>query len=85
MWHLGCEHSHLSEVRDQKEVQFLVTRLTELGHRRVPKVADLVVQRLWEIRTAKSAGSTWEKAAVLSLMPQSIPGSTAMIDTAFVL
>jgi hypothetical protein len=77
--------SGLKDVRDVKETTFLVKLLLEVGHRRLPQAMDLIAQRLRELRMAKSDGSSWEKASVLSLLPTALPPNSQIPDTAFVL
>ena len=54
----GC----FKESRDQKEALFLTRLLSELGRERYAQVADLLTQRLRELRLAKKDGMTWDSA-----------------------
>jgi hypothetical protein len=76
--------SGLKEIRDQREVAFLAKILTELGHDRLDIAADLLAQRMREVLAAKKDGGSWEKAAVLSLLPSSHGGQALIPDGAFV-
>ena len=60
--------SDLKDTRDQKELLFLMRVLHDMAQGRLQAVADLLVMRARELRFAKSAGGSWEKAAVLSLI-----------------
>ena len=84
-WAINPAMTGLSEVRDQKEVLFLSQVLCDLGNHRLGRVSDLVAQRIREIRAAKQSQSSWEKAAVVSLMAQPIANVAPMLDNAFVL
>jgi hypothetical protein len=76
----------LKDIRDQREVMLLTKVLTEMGKKNFSRSADLVVQRIREIRYAKGTGGTWEKAEILSLLPGSSLSSNAPVpDGAFVL
>ena len=77
--------SGLKDTRDQKEALFLSKVLLEVGHLRFAVAMDLCAQRLRELKLAKSDGGSWEKAAVVSMMPASLPSSAPVPDTAFVL
>ena len=74
----------LKELRDQKEVQFLSKVLLEIGHDRLGVACDLVVQRMREVMQAKKEGSSWEKAAVMSLMPGPHGGQALLPEGGFV-
>ena len=78
-------HGGLKDVRDQKEMALLSRSLAELGAGRYAQVADLLCMRIRELRLAKQDGSSWEKAAGLSLMPGSVPPTSVLPDTAFAL
>ena len=74
--------SGLKEVRDLREATVLCRILTELTHRRPEKAADIIAMRLREIRFAKTASSSWEKAEAVSLMPGTTPGTAPVPDLA---
>jgi len=59
----------LKEIRDLREVQVLSKMLAELNADRIPQAVDFAAQRIKEILHAKRPSSSWEKAAVVSLMP----------------
>ena len=80
-----AQSAEFKEVRDQREVQHLSRILAELGADRQGAAVDLIVQRLREVRFAKSAGQSWEKAAPISLLPSGSSASTALPDVAFAL
>eukprot|EP00974_Lingulodinium_polyedra_P124865 11192296-Lingulodinium_polyedra.AAC.1 len=75
----------LKDVRDQKEVAFLTKAFADLSQGRLAALADLLAMRIREIRTAKTAGGSWDKAAVVSLLPQSLPSNTPVPDAALAL
>ena len=75
----------LKEVRDQKEVAMLCRLLVDLSHDKLPQVADIISQRIREIRLAKRAESSWDKAAAISLLGSSVASSQLMPDAAFTL
>ena len=83
-WAMNSSMTGLSDVRDQKEVILLSTMLVELGHRRYGQMADVLAQRIREIKMAKAPSSSWEKAAPMSLLPQAVPNTVAMPDNGFV-
>ena len=77
-------HAGLREVRDQKEVSFLSKLLLEVGHKRFEVAVDLMSMRIREILQAKRDSSSWEKAAVMSLLPGPHRGQAPLPDGAFV-
>ena len=79
----AAHSSELKDVRDQKEVMFLVKLLCELGHNRLAQAADLLSMRIREIRAAKRDGGSWEKAGVLSLQPGPYASNAPLPDGAF--
>ena len=70
----------LKDVRDLKEVQFLAKLLSDLNANRLPEAVDLLAMRIREIRMAKMAGGSWEKANAVSLMPSTATVTTALPD-----
>jgi len=70
----------LKETRDIKEVQLLSKILLEINKDRLPQAVDIIAQRIREVRMAKQAGNSWEKAELISLMPGSQAGSTVLPD-----
>jgi hypothetical protein len=83
-WASNSAMTGCTDVRDVKELQFLSRILVDLGQKKISSVADICAQRMREIKAAKSAGGSWEKASSLSLMPQCLANSVAMVDNAFV-
>ena len=81
----ATSHSELKDVRDLKEVQLLSKLLMNLNTNKLAEAVDLLVMRIREIRTAKGAGGSWEKAAAISLMPSAVTVSTALPDGSMVL
>lgn len=77
--------AEMKDIRDQKELHFLSQILGQMSSGKYEQVADLVAQRVREVRSAKAAGGSWDKAAAVSLMPQPLPGNTPLPDGAFVL
>jgi len=84
-WAMNTQFHGLKEARDMKEMAFLTKLMLELGHRRIPQAADLLAMRMREMRSAKADGGSWEKAQVLSMMPQSISNMAPLPDNGFVL
>ena len=85
VWSTTPSMNELKELRHQKEVQFLGKLMMDLAEERLPQVLDAVVMRVREIRTAKAAGGSWDKAATISLMPSTAPVSTVLPDGALAL
>ena len=56
----------LKEIRDLREVQRLSKLVAQLNANRL---LDLACQRIREIMLAKKSGGSWEKAALVSLLP----------------
>jgi hypothetical protein len=79
------QQNEIKDIRDVKELQFLSKLLVDLGHNRLPQAADFVVQRMREIRMAKLKDGSWDKAAVMSLVPGGLAGNTQIPDGAMVL
>jgi hypothetical protein len=75
----------LKELRDTREVQSLCRILMEINHGRLAKAADVLTHRIREIILAKAAGSSWDKAAVISLLPAGVATNTTMPDNAMAL
>ena len=65
----AASHSGLKEIRDLREVQVLSKLIAEINKNRIPEAVDIIAQRIREILTAKKSGSSWDKGALLSLMP----------------
>ena len=72
----------LKDIRDKNEVLMLSKLLATLAANRIPGAADLMAQRIREVRAAKSQGGSWERAAAVSLLPSSAPSSTLVPDGA---
>ena len=53
---------NLKDLRDLKEVQFLTKLFADVNADRLPQAMDLLAMRIREIRMAKTAGGSWEKA-----------------------
>ena len=81
MW---VQQAGLKDARDVKEVQLLVKILNEIGHRNLPRAMDLLARRIREIRVAKTAGGSWEKAQVISLLPSQTASNALIPDASFV-
>ena len=75
----------LKDPRDVKEFAWLTQLLLLLNQRRMERVADLLAMRIRELRFAKSAGNSWEKAEVLSLVPNSLPSTAPVPDAGMAL
>ena len=75
----------LKDVRDIKEIQFLAKLLGDISTGRLPEAVDLLTMRIREVRAAKQAGGSWEKASAISLQAQAVPANQALPDGAFVL
>jgi hypothetical protein len=75
----------LKEVRDQREVAVLARILTLVNQKKVIEAADVAVQRVREVLSAKRAGGSWEKAELLSLLPTGQSSGTALPDGALAL
>ena len=65
----GACMTGLKEIRDLREVQCLSKLVAQLNANRLPQALDLACQRIREIMLAKKAGGSWEKAALVSLLP----------------
>ena len=78
-----AQSPEFKEVRDNREVLHLSRILSELAANRVPVAVDIIAQRIREVRLAKSAGQSWEKAGPISLVPSGAAASTALPDAAF--
>ena len=74
--------SQLKEMRDIREVQSLSAVLLALNTNNIPRAVDMVCQRIREIKQAKGAGGSWEKAELLSLLPSTQASSTVLPDGA---
>ena len=72
----------LKDTRDVKELGFLTHLLLLLNQKRVERLADVLAMRIRELRFAKSAGQSWEKAEVISLLPSGLPGTAPVPDLA---
>ena len=75
----------LKDVRDIREVQVLSKILTDLGSQRIPQALDLACHRIREIKAAKSAGGTWEKAEGISLLLGQLGSGAPLPDGALTL
>ena len=75
----------LKEVRDIREVQLLTQVLTTLGQSKFSSAVDLICQRIREIHVAKKAGSSWEKAELVSLLPSTQASSSPLPEHALAL
>ena len=56
--------------------------LAELNHNNLGKAVDTIAQRIREVHLAKASGSSWEKAAVVSLLPAGLAANTTVPDNA---
>jgi hypothetical protein len=81
----AASNSELKDVRDLKEVQFLARLMSEVSLGRLPQAMDLCAMRVREVRMAKAASGSWEKAAAISLQACPLPSNTALPDGAFTL
>ena len=81
----GATMSDFKDVRDVREAHLLGVILGELGKDRLSEAADIIAMRLRELKAAKRDGGSWEKAAVLSLLPGTHAASAPVTDGAFVL
>jgi hypothetical protein len=77
--------SGLKEIRDIREVQLLCRLIVDLNNGRHSRAMDTMTMRIREIKAAKSQGSSWEKASVLSLLSSDIPNSTSLPDNGLAL
>ena len=75
----------LKEVRDQREVAAESKALTYLAQGKHTEAADLLVQRIREVVTAKKSGGSWERAELVSLLPSGQSSNTALPDGALAL
>ena len=78
----ASRESHLKDTRDIKEMLLLTHLLMLLNQKKIERIADVIAMRVRELRFAKTAGQSWEKAEVVSLTPSSLPGTTAVPDLA---
>ena len=83
--HWAGTSTGLKELRDRREVALLGKALSLLNRRKDKEAADLMVQRVREVLYAKRAGSSWEKAELISLLPSASASSTALPDGALAL
>ena len=63
----ATHHSHLTEVRDLKEVQTLALAMDSINSRRLETAMDVLSQRIAAVQAAKTKGGNWEKAARMEL------------------
>ena len=59
--------------------------LTDLGKQRIPQALDLACHRIREIKHAKAAGGSWEKAQGISLFPGELGSGAPLPDGALTL
>jgi hypothetical protein len=59
--------SHLSDIRDQKEVMTLSLAMDSINARKLETAMDVLAQRISAVQAAKSKGGSWEKAAKIEL------------------
>ena len=78
-WAANPIYTEVKDVRDQKELVFLSKCLNELSSDRLPALADMIVQRVREVRVAKKDGSSWDKAAGVSLLAQTSAPSARLL------
>ena len=77
--------SGLKEIRDIRKVQILCRLIVDMNNGRHARAMDTMTMRIREIKAAKSQGSSWEKASVLSLLSSDIPNSTSLPDNGLAL
>ena len=70
------KHSHVSDMRDSREIASLGATMDKLQGDDVAGAMDVMTQRLLAIQTKNQKGQTWEKAEKLELIAGS-SGSTA--------
>ena len=70
----------LKDFRDLKEVHFLAKLFADVDADRLPQAMDMLAMRIREIRMAKVAGGSWEKAGAVSLMLSTVTVTTALPD-----
>ena len=71
--------SGLKEIRDLREVQCLSRLIAQINENKLPQAVDLAAQRIKEILLAKKAGSSWENAGLISLLPSDQASMTAAL------
>ena len=82
----AAQMTGLKKVRDVREVQVLTKVLQKLNWGgSLPQALDILAQRIREVIQAKKAGSSWEKAQVLTFLPTDSAGSAPIPDGGMVL
>jgi hypothetical protein len=77
--------SGLKEIRDVREVQILCRLIVDMNYGRHARAMDTMTMRIREIKAAKSQGSSWEKALVMSLLSSDLPNTTSFPDNGLAL
>ena len=81
----AARETSLKDTRDVKELMLLTHLLLLCNQRKVERLVDVVAMRIRELKFAKSQGQSWEKAEVVALTPNSLPGTAPVPDLAMAL
>ena len=81
----AAREASLKDTRDIKELMFLSHLLLLCNQRKLERLFDALAMRSRELRFAKSAGQSWEKAEVVGLLPNGLPGTAPVPDLAMAL
>jgi hypothetical protein len=84
-WASSSTLCDVKELRDVKEIQMLGRLMMMIGEGKTEEACDTIAMRVREIKMAKMTGSSWEKAASLSLLSSSVPVNTSLPDGALTL
>ena len=68
------QSSGLQEIRDVREAQTIACAIDAVNRNSIAEALDILVMRLHALQSAKSKGGSWDKAAVLELIPSTGSG-----------